>query len=202
MKRLLIATVTGALLLTGCTAGSDSRTATGPRATGPAASSLPADGKPLLAKYGLDGKSPVEVVDYLDRLARDKRPTDLMASVRPKELAISSGTEKVSLDLPPDRFYLSVAPYVNRTHDCFYHSLTTCKGELAVQEVQVRIVDQTNDKVLVDEVRTTFDNGFVGFWLPRDIKGSLRVSYDGRVAETAISTGQDAPTCLTTVNLT
>jgi hypothetical protein len=202
VKRLLLATVASALLLTGCATDSGTPTASAPSAETPAASSAAADATPLLSKYGLDRKSTVEVIDYLDRLGGDKRPADLMASVRPNELVVSSGEEKVNLGLPQDKFYLSIAPYVSRTHDCFYHSLTTCKGELAGQEVQVQIVDQTNNKVLVDEVRTTFANGFVGFWLPRDIEGSLRVSYDGKVGQTKISTGHDAPTCLTTLRLT
>ncbi|MDP9822944.1 hypothetical protein J2S59_002753 [Nocardioides massiliensis] len=72
--------------------------------------------------------------------------------------------------MPEDRFYLAVAPYVDQTHECFYHSLTTCLGELDSADVRVKIVDEANDEVLVDEVRTTFDNGFLGFWLPRDIE--------------------------------
>ncbi len=199
-RHLLIATVACALLLTGCATGSGSPSATAPSV--PASSSVPAEAIPLLTNYGLGGKSTVEVIDYLDRLGGDQRPADLTASVRPQELVISSGDEKFSLGLPQDRFYLSVAPYVDTTHDCFYHSLTTCKGELTAQDVQVQIVDQTNDKVLVDEVRTTFDNGFVGFWLPRGIEGTLRLSHAGKVGQAAISTGDDAPTCLTTLRLT
>ena len=199
-RRLLIATVACALLLTGCATGSGSPSGTAPSV--PASSSVPAEAIPLLTNYGLGGKSTVEVIDYLDRLGGDQRPADLTASVRPQELVISSGGEKFSLGLPQDRFYLSVAPYVGTTHDCFYHSLTTCKGELTAQDVQVQIVDQTNDRVLVDEVRTTFDNGFVGFWLPRGIEGTLRLSHAGKVGQAAISTDDDAPTCLTTLRLT
>ncbi|MDG4794067.1 CueP family metal-binding protein [Micromonospora sp. WMMD1082] len=208
-RQLLIATVTSALLLTGCATGSGSPSVTTPSV--PASESLPAESLPgesvpaeaipLLSDYGLGGKSAVEVIDHLDRLGGDQRPADLTASVRPQELVVSRGDEKFSIGLPQDRFYLSVAPYMDRTHDCFYHSLTTCKGELTAQDVQVRIVDQ-NDRVLVDEVRTTFDNGFVGFWLPRGVAGTLRLSYDGKVGQTAISTGDDAPTCLTTLRLT
>jgi hypothetical protein len=65
--------------------------------------------------------------------------------------------------------------------------------------VRVQIVDETNDKVLVDETRTTFENGFTGFWLPRNIEGTLRVTYDGKAGETDFATDQNAPTCLTTL---
>ena len=94
-----------------------------------------------------------------------------------------------------------MAPYVDQTHDCFNHSLTTCTGELASTDVQVQIVNQTNGNVLVGETRTTFENGFTGFWLPRNIEGTLRITYDGKTAETDFTTNQDAPTCLTTIQL-
>jgi len=185
------------LLLTGC-AGRDN-TPPSPNATGPATS---AGAEKLLSAYGLAGKNTQEVIDHLDRLGIQERPADLRASVRPDGLVLSARGQEVTLDMPDDRFYLSVAPYVERTHDCFYHSLTTCRGELAGQDLQVRIVDDTTDRVLVDEVRTAFANGFVGFWLPRDIDATLRISYGGKVGETKISTGKDAPTCLTTLRLT
>ena len=98
-------------------------------------------------------------------------------------------------------FYLSVAPYIDQTHDCFNHSLTTCQGELASTEVQVQIVDRAGNDVLVDETRTTFENGFTGFWLPRNIEGTLRITSDGRSAEADFTTHPDAPTCLTTMHL-
>ena len=115
---------------------------------------------------------------------------------------LSRGAQQVSLAIPSDRFYLSVAPYVDGTHDCFHHSLTTCKGEIAGQEVQVRIVDEAHDEVLVDEVRTTFANEFVGFWLPRDINGILQITYGSKSGQTRITTAEKSPTCLTTLRLT
>ncbi|MFC4059010.1 CueP family metal-binding protein [Planomonospora corallina] len=201
MKRLVIAVTASALLLTGCAASNDDTTAA-PAVTAPgAAPSAPAGAGPLLAAYGLDGRSAEEVIDHLDRLSLPERPTGLRASVRPGELVVSGGAQEFSLPIPGDRFYLSVAPYVDRTHECFHHSLTTCKGELAAQDVQVKIVDETDGRVLVDETRTTFANGFTGFWLPRGIEGTLTVTYDGRTGEAEITTGDDAPTCLTTLRL-
>lgn len=179
VKRLVVAAALLTVALTGCTT----------------------EAKPLLAKYGLDGMGTVEIVDHLDRLDSAERPTDLMASVRPGELVVSSGDDEFSLEIPEDRFYLSVAPYTDQTHECFYHSLTTCKGELAAKDVQVQIVDAETGKVLVDQTRTTFDNGFVGFWLPRGIEGSLKVTHDGQVGEVDFATDEDAPTCVTTLRL-
>lgn len=103
--------------------------------------------------------------------------------------------------MPEDRFYLSVAPYIDQTHECFHHSLTTCAGELASTGVHVQVVDETNDRVLLDQDRTTFENGFTGFWLPRDIEGTLRVTYGRRTGEVEFATDQGAATCLTTLRL-
>lgn len=200
-KALAAATLLLAVALTGCSTQTGNREAAAPSSAASQPASASAGSEALLAEYGLAGMSTVEIIDSLDRLGQVERPRDLMASVRPGELMLSAGAEEVSLDVPEDRFYLSVAPYVDQTHDCFNHSLTTCTGELAATEMQVQIVDETNDKVLVDQSRTTFENGFAGFWLPRNIEGTLRVSYDGKTGETDFATNEDAPTCLTTVKL-
>lgn len=154
----------------------------------------------LLVTHNLDAMEAPEIIDHLDRLSVEDRPADLMASVRVDELLLSDGTEEVSLDLPADRFYLSFAPYVNQTHECYYHSLTTCQGELRNEEIQVTFTDDVGE-VVVDEELTTFDNGFVGLWLPRDLEGTLRVSGEGGAGQIPVSTGDDAPTCLTTIQL-
>ena len=198
MRRLLVATAAAALLLTGCADG----TATGGAGAGTTSQGGTAqavrDG--LLAEYGLDGMSAAQIIDRLDRLGGSDRPTDLTASVRPDQLELSAGDDQLRLPLPEDRFYLSVAPYVDQTHDCFYHSLTTCTGELSGRDIRVQVVDG-DGSVLLDDTRTTFANGFVGLWLPRDITGTLRVSYDGKVGRTGFSTGPKAATCLTTLRL-
>lgn len=191
------------LALTGCAAETDDTDVTKPSgsSSGPASATEATEVQSLLAEYGLDATDVEGIIDHLDTLGGDERPENLVASVRPDELVVSDGGDEFGLEIPDDRFYLSVAPYVDQTHDCFYHSLTTCQGELAATDVQVTIVDETNDEVLVDETRTTFENGFTGFWLPRDIEGTLRVTYDGKSGETQFATDEDAPTCLTTLQL-
>lgn len=195
MRRLPAIATLLLVALTGCAAED-----AGPAPAGdPAPATRSAD--TLLAEHGLDGLATTEVVDRLDRLRLDERTEDLSASIRPDEVLVTAGPEELSLPVPDDLFYLSVAPYVDQTHDCFYHSPTTCTGELAAEDVVVELVDLTHDEVLVDETVTTFENGFVGFWLPRDIEGTLRVSSEGRVGEIDFSTDDRAPTCLTTLQL-
>ncbi len=154
-----------------------------------------------LAAHGLGGMTGKEIVDHLDRLGGEDRPADLMASVRAEELLVTDGTEEITVELPEDSFYLSVAPFVEATHECYYHSLTTCQGELAEQDVDVTFTT-TDGEVLIDETTTTFANGFVGYWLPRDVEGTFEVSHDGLTGEVAVTTGEEDPTCLTTLQLT
>lgn len=156
---------------------------------------------PILAEHGLEDMSGREIVDHLDRLGGAERPADLMASVRPDELLVSDGTEELAVPLPEDEFYLSVAPYVDSSHECFFHSLTTCQGELTEADIDVTFTT-TDGEVLLEESTTTFANGFAGFWLPRDVEGVLEVTHDGRTGEVPVATGDEDPTCLTTLQLT
>jgi hypothetical protein len=88
---------------------------------------------PILAAYDLAGLDGREIVERLERTPVDAWQPDLRASVRPGELLLSEvgSDEPTVVDLPDDEFYLSVAPYLEQTHDCYFHSLTTCRGELA-----------------------------------------------------------------------
>jgi|SRR5690625_2480872 len=191
MRKLAGAIAALGLILAGC---SSADTDAEPAVTG----SAEAD---FLATHDLAGMEVPEMIDHLDRLGGTERPTDFMASIRPDELVFSDGQQELAVAMPEDRFYLSVAPYVSQTHECFYHSLTTCQGELTGQDIEVRILDDQTGEVLVDEEVTTFDNGFAGFWLPRDVEGTIEVSYDGFTGAADFSTTDDGATCLTTLQL-
>lgn len=155
----------------------------------------------FLSEHGLAGMDAVEAIDHLDQLAVTDRPTDLMAAVYPDELVLADEAQEVTLNLPAGKTYVSMAPYVNTTHECFYHSLTTCLGELANEVLDVRITDESGD-IVIDEQVTTFDNGFVGFWVPEDFEGTIEVSYDGKSGSTSLSTTDEGATCITDLQLT
>ena len=203
MKRMAI---TGgmaalALALAGCSApeaggdpvpenGQPVTTETGERAT-----------TEFLAEYDLAGMDAVEVIDRLDRLPVSQRPENLMASVRNEEIVLTDGTQEVAMDLPEDRSYVSIAPFVEETHDCFYHSLTTCLGEMSQEPVDVTITDAATEETVVEESTTTFDNGFIGFWVPFDISGTIEVSAAGKTGSTEFSSSDDSATCVTDLQL-
>lgn len=158
----------------------------------------------LLAEHNLNGLNAKQIIEELDTMPLADRPTDLIASVRPNELILTDEQQReTSIETPTDEFYVSVAPYQSQTHECYYHSLTTCVGELQNTAVDVKVTNSETGETLIDETRSTFDNGFLGIWLPRGIEATLSVEVDGRTASTLISTAtSEDPTCITTLQLT
>ncbi|WP_308161330.1 CueP family metal-binding protein [Dietzia psychralcaliphila] len=192
-RALLAAVVAGSLALTACTSAEP-----GPDSTPEASAGT------LVEQHDLEGMDARQVIERLDTMPVPERPDDLWASVEPDQLVLSDPTgalEETSLPMPADEFYLSVAPYRTFTHDCVFHSLTTCLGELGGETVQVTVTDEATGQKVLDETRTTYDNGFVGLWLPRDLTGTLTLEHDGESTSSPISTGDDDLTCLTTMQV-
>lgn len=157
----------------------------------------------VLDRYGLTDMDARGVIERLDTMPVAERPDTLLASVQPTELVLTdtAAGSIATLPMPDEQFYLSVAPYEDQTHDCLFHSLTTCLGEMAGEPVDITVTDETG-RTVVDETRTAYDNGFVGLWLPRDLTGTLTVEHDGKSSTVPIATGDDDLTCLTTAHLT
>jgi len=184
------ALITAVLLLTGC-AADDEQTS----------SITESSVQGLLEAHNLQDMDAVAMIDHLDRVPLDERPTDLLASVMPNQLVLASETEEIALTLPDDSFYLSIAPFVHQTHECHYHSLTTCVGELGDQEIHLKVTDDAGE-VLVDEQRTTFNNGFVGVWVPAGSSGTIEITHEDMTGTTDFSTGDASATCITDLRLT
>lgn len=220
MPRLLVLTAALAIALTGCAAPADSGTGTpaapgqGTSAPGPdsgpgagagagdGAGSAPAgDPEQLLAAHGLAGMDVTEIIDHLEAMPVAERPADLLASVRHDALVLAGPQGEAEFALPEDRTYLSIAPYVEQTHECFHHSLTTCLGELRDTAVDITIIDAESGEEILAEELTTADNGFLGAWVPRGTAGTIEVAHDGRAGTTEFSTETDAATCITTPQL-
>lgn len=197
--RMMFAAVAAvAVTAAGCTAES-----VGPAGSGGNAGSADSAGSSIADEHGLAGLDAREVIERLDATPLAQRSTDLIASVQPDELVLTSGDRTQSLPMPAEEFYLSVAPYVSRTHECYFHSLTTCLGELRNEQVHVTVTDRATGESVVDDTLTTFDNGFVGLWLPRGMTGDITVEHDGRRATSPVSTeNADDLTCLTSLRVT
>lgn len=152
----------------------------------------------FLAAHGLAGKTTEQMVEAIDS-SPQARPLPYNAGITSTELKLSYGTQQFSYPLG-DKFYLSFAPYLTQTHPCFNHSLSGCRGELANTPFDVKVTDKSG-KVLMQKQMTSHANGFVGIWLPRDIEGTIEVSYQGKKATAPIATHTSSQTCLTTLPL-
>ncbi|MDO5634727.1 MAG: CueP family metal-binding protein [Micrococcus sp.] len=188
--------------------GTPGEVASTPGADPSAETQQPSEGEALtaeqmLAAHDLGGLEAREVVNRLDMMPVDERPRDFMASVRASTLVLTDDQQhSAELALPMGEFYLSFAPYERQTHECFFHSLTTCLGEMRNEEFAVNIFDKASGETLVEDNMTSYDNGFIGLWLPADRELTLVViTPEGKSAEQTISTAEDAPTCLTTLQL-
>ncbi len=154
--------------------------------------------KAFLEKHHLNGLSFEEMVEYLDNNIDEK--TGFKAAINGKTLMLSDSNNQFTYELPKNKFYLSIAPYINDTHPCSNHNLVTCRGELVNKTISVLVTD-TSGKVIVDDEYTSGDNGFFGIWLPKNMKGNISVTYQGKTASAAITTYADSNTCLTTLEL-
>lgn len=152
----------------------------------------------FLAEHGLAGKSVEQIIDAIDQNPQ-ARPLGYSASVTGTALKLSSGNQSYTLPLG-DKFYLSFAPYERQTHPCFNHSLSGCQGEMPNTLFNVKVTDKQGN-VLINREMKSYQNGFVGVWLPRNIEGVIEVSRGGKVAAFPIQTASDSQTCLTSLQL-
>ncbi|GAA2826331.1 hypothetical protein FB468_1516 [Leucobacter komagatae] len=178
-----------ALFLTGCASAQET------------AEEAPPAALEQIAALGIGTADAKAIIEGLDTLPVDKRPSpdNLIASVQPGELVLQPGN--VTMPIDEDRFYLSIAPYVNQTHPCDFHSLTTCLGELQNTPVELTVTDVASGETVISEITATADNGFVGVWLPRDGEFNVRIVGENGAAEQRVTTGAEDPTCLTTMQL-
>jgi hypothetical protein len=143
----------------------------------------------------------VTLVAALEATPVAQRRTDLRASVQPHAVLLSDATGEAEVAVPDGQHHLSVAPYLSSTHECFFHSLTTCTGELGGETVTVRIVDADSGAVYADGEVVLGENGFTGFWLPDGRTAEVTVTAEGREGTATVTTGTGDLTCLTSLRL-
>ena len=189
----------GPLLLVACSNGTGGEA---PASTGREGEPGPVAGDDFLADHGLQDMDARGIIEHLEALPLDQRPRDLMASVRPSQLLMSDAAgNELALPIEGD-FYLSTAPYVDGTHECWFHSLTTCTGELQEVDVEVTVTDAADGTVIHEGTERTNPNGFFGLWLPRGGSFEMVCTVDGKSSTTAIATAtEEDATCLTTAQL-
>ncbi|MEE2814645.1 MAG: CueP family metal-binding protein [Actinomycetota bacterium] len=192
---VLALALAGALLLTACSPAEQA-----PAERGGAAATAP-DGSAELEE--LSRTDVRTVIDRLNRAPLDERDDAVAASIRTDRVVLSDvDGSQVELAMPDGLTYISFAPYRTQTHDCTFHAPSSCVGELRNTELQLTITDLATGETHVDEKTQTFDNGFVGAWLPRGIDAEVVIVVADSEARAVISTvNDDDPTCITTLPL-
>ena len=192
---LVAAFSVGVISLAGCSTATQPAVSTAP-------SESPSSVAQMLDTLHLDPADPKAMIEALDAMPVAERPNDLIVSVLPTSLRLQPGEpDEVSIPIADENFYLSIAPFVSETHPCTFHSLTTCLGELQNTPVELTVTDAANGEVIVSKRTSTADNGFVGVWLPRGGEFSVRIDSAQGTAEQTVKTGDEDPTCLTTLRL-
>lgn len=153
----------------------------------------------ILVEIGLDGFSAKEILNGI--ASKSIIPSSYSISVTDDVLQISYDNEIIMLEMPDEEFYISVAPYINMTHECLFHSATQCRGELLNEEFYISLIDLEGN-VIIDGYYESLDNGFIDLWLPRNIEGVLTINYGDLSSTKVISTFSGEPTCETTLKLT
>lgn len=207
---LLLALGLGAAGLSGCSSDghdgaehADQEQSGGDTTEVAVAEDLPQDVIEILSEYGVEATDVRAAITGLDQVDQPRPLEGVQASVRVDQVLFTVDSGEVAVPIPGDEVYVSIAPYVESTHDCFFHALGGCQGELVGEELQVTITDDAG-AVLVDEQLTTYTNGFVGFWLPKDTTGTITVTDDdtGLSGEAPFDSTDEGPTCITTLQLT
>lgn len=123
------------------------------------------------------------------------------ASITSTELIVTDENDEEKVyPLPEDEFFVSIAPFVDETHPCEIHSLTGCQGEMIEEDFDVYIEDE-DGKIIVDETMTSYANGFIDLWLPRDHTYEVTITHEDKQATSELETFEDDGTCVTTFQL-
>lgn len=165
---------------------------------GAAAIFLFADHSDVLDAFGITDPNVPSIVAALEAGTEDKKRFN--ASIDDTALRLTADGKTETLALPEGLFYLSIAPYLTTTHECFTHNLVSCRGELANERFSITVRDADGAVVLEGDYLSGA-NGFVGLWLPAGIEGTVTVGYQDRIATGAFSTRPAAATCMTTLFL-
>lgn len=122
-------------------------------------------------------------------------------SINASQLIITDGTgNESSYTLPEKDFFVSIAPYMEETHPCTFHNLTSCQGEMVDVDFDFYIENQ-NGTVVLDESINSGSNGFIDLWLPRDNTYQIIISHEDKMAKAEFSTFSSDITCITTMQM-
>lgn len=120
--------------------------------------------------------------------------------VTPEAVFFKFPDQTVQVPLPKDQMVIAIAPYVNQTHPCKTHFMSSCRGELRELPVKVVVRSASGQTVFSGTVKTQA-NGFLELWLPREQDLSIALEALGKRAEGRLTTFKDSDTCQTAFQL-
>jgi hypothetical protein len=145
---------------------------------------------------GIDGKTAMAIANkwHMDKI-------DVVTFVTPDKVNFKfKDGETISILLPDDVMMVSIAPYINKTHTCATHYISSCDAELKNTNIKVTAVT-AGGKILIKKTMKTAPTGFLDLWLPRNQVIDITVSAKGKSATGRIFTNRDSKTCETTLKL-
>lgn len=110
------------------------------------------------------------------------------------------GGEQQSVALPTRQMVIAIAPYVNQTHPCKTHYMSSCQGELVNTPVSVLVKTQAGKTVMNKTVKT-LPNGFLELWLDRNQTYQVTLKTGRKTTTGTLNTQAGSDTCVTTMKL-
>ena len=145
---------------------------------------------------GIDGKTAMKIAN---KWRMDK--IDIVTFVTPEKVNFKfKDGQVISIPLPDDAMMVSIAPYIDKTHTCATHYISSCDAELKSTNIKVVAVT-AGGKTLINKTMKTAPTGFLDLWLPRNQAIDITVSAKGKSANGKIFTNRDSKTCETTLKL-
>jgi hypothetical protein len=96
-------------------------------------------------------------------------------------------------------YFMSIAPYQNDTHDCYYHILA-CKAEMVNTHVSYSI-EEVGGSFVTQGVGVTGSNGFMDLYLQRNKTYRISVVIGELEGEVTVTTFPGSPTCITNLKI-
>ena len=148
--------------------------------------------KAVLSSY-LDSELESKAKDLIQYYSNNE--SEDVVSVTAMELIIEKNGVETKIKLPKDEFFVSIAPYYEKTHECVTHFLTKCLGELKNEVFLVEIKNEKGEMIVSEEITSTA-RGWIDLWLPRDQTFDVTLTHNGTTKTMAITTFSTSKTCV------
>lgn len=145
---------------------------------------------------GIDAKTAMAIANKwrIDKI-------DVVSFVTPDKVNFKfKDGQTISIPLPDDSMIVSIAPYINKTHTCATHYMSSCDAELKNTNIKVVAVT-AGGQILINKTMKTAPTGFLDLWLPRNQVIDITVSAKGKSATGELFTYRNSKTCETTLKL-